>query len=174
MRVRLGVVFAGAFFLWGCSKPPLPSTEQALVSLAYQSVLEDLRDPASVEFSELVWIDGPQATSVCGKYNAANGYGGMAGPRAFVRRFLPEEIAFARNAVAKDGFDYAVPYQRAKAALAIHAFDQSKFRPTQAPVFYRDGDSNDLAYLDNAAIAAGCYDGKPVTAELKALPLPKD
>ena len=170
MAVAVAVVVA--LSLGGCSKAPVTSTQQALLGMAYESIVADLRDPSSVEFSEVVWVNAPKSAAVCGKFNARNGFGGMSAPKQFVRRFLPEEVAFARAAVGKRGLDYDLLRQRAIAALAVHAYDQEKARPTQPPVLYRDGDFSNLAAVDNAAIAAECYDGTPATEPMGPLPLP--
>ncbi|MDO8900748.1 MAG: hypothetical protein Q7V15_05275 [Phenylobacterium sp.] len=152
-----------------CSEAPITSTEQALLGMAYESITADLRDPNSVEFTDVVWVMSDDAAAVCGKFNARNGFGGMSGPKEFVRTFLPEEVAFAQDAVGKRGLEYDLPRRRASAALAVHAYDQVA-RATMPPVLYRQGDFANLAVVDNAAVAAKCYDGQPATKPLVPLP----
>lgn len=70
--------------------------------MAKQDVTDRLRDPTTATFSGVVWNDDGVSAVVCGKVNARNGFGGMAGDQRFIRLFSKEERSYAHDIVGED------------------------------------------------------------------------
>ncbi len=75
--ILLGLSLAG---VGGCERVP-GTAEYELKGRAEQSVRAHLKDPESAQFTDMKYYR--QASLVCGKVNARNGFGGYTGPKEF-------------------------------------------------------------------------------------------
>lgn len=92
MRLTAFAMMA-AVTLSGCGQ----SVESRMAEITVAELKGQLRDPGSLQLSgtKIQVHDGWGA--ICGYYNAANGYGGMAGRERFVRVFNPEEVEILQS-----------------------------------------------------------------------------
>jgi hypothetical protein len=58
--------------------------DDEVITRAQASVSENLRDPDSAQFSDMVALKNGRDTIVCGFVNAKNGYGGYTGRKRFI------------------------------------------------------------------------------------------
>lgn len=68
--------------------------EAAKVAEMKQLLIGSLKDPGSAQLTNLQVIEGRAGTTLCGKINAKNSYGGYVGARPFVvteRPLLPDD-----------------------------------------------------------------------------------
>lgn len=85
MLVGSLIVLKGLSNVRHAAEPGVPN-QGTLVVAAQMMVRQHLRDPASATFSDIVVHSGRGGRSsvVCGRVNARNGFGGMAGLERFV------------------------------------------------------------------------------------------
>lgn len=89
---RSGLVFVAVLGLAACG----PSIEDRMAEVTVSELRAQLRDPGSLELIGTKIQLSDQWGAICGEYNAANGFGGMAGPQRFVRVFNHEELKIFR------------------------------------------------------------------------------
>lgn len=75
MKHHMVALLCLAAALPGCSRSPEEQVEAAVKD----AILEQLKDPASAQFSDLRVVPG----GLCGEVNAKNGFGGYVGRKPF-------------------------------------------------------------------------------------------
>lgn len=79
-KAKLPIVSALILLVAGCG----PSKEDEAIAAVKAAAQEQLRDPASAQFTDIRTRPGPGAgVKVCGEVNSKNGFGGYAGKQKF-------------------------------------------------------------------------------------------
>ena len=97
---RTVLILAAGLVLAGCRE----TVQKQMGDVAIAELKAELRDPDSLQVADTKFQISSGWGAVCGNYNAANGFGGMAGTRRFVRVFDPEELQAldARDGASRD------------------------------------------------------------------------
>ena len=124
-----------------------------MVDLAYESVVGTLRDPASASFTDVRVHDGAP-TVVCGKVNARNGFGGMGGPKRFIRLLRPEEVRFVRRVagVNAEAYRYELVMMHSDTTIATSNAFLTSARTgerSEEPAYFSIEVENAAARMDN-------------------------
>lgn len=85
---RFGYVLVTVLGLAACGS----SIEDRMAEVTISELQGQLRDPGSLELMDTKVRISAEWGAVCGEYNAANGFGGMAGRQRFVRVFSQKEL----------------------------------------------------------------------------------
>lgn len=131
--MRRALIAIGFLGLAACE----PSKEQLMAEVAVSELKSELRDPGSLQLTETKVAMAKGWGAICGRYNAANGFGGMAGSQRFVRVFNAEELSSLKR---EDG--------KARGPL---------FRALQTSYYYDDREQADAPIEDRKERDRGLF-----------------
>ena len=124
--MRTTLLWAGlAVVCHSCSSGPL---DNPAITKVKNSVLAQLRDPTSAEFSNVRIVGG---LVVCGEVNAHNGFGGFAGKQKFYGNIQSDEPAHIENASRSS--DVCDLYDQAEASVNAEEVAAKSSQKQSAP-----------------------------------------
>ena len=90
------------------------SQESKDIEAVKAGVLDQLRDPASAQFSNIRWLENG---TVCGEVNAKNAYGGYEGKQRFSGMIGGEKPYLYGTNYPPQKLDFCQQYDKAKAEV---------------------------------------------------------